>query len=301
MRLMRKVAILTDGGSDLPSKLVEDYEISIIPYRIIIEDDVYFHHCNDKTTITREEFYRRLKDCKKEDLPHTSVPAPSHFMKGFQEALEVADSVIAIFLASKQSGTVQSAERIIQARFPEKDITIFDSNQIMSGIGVQALYAARLAAEGKSKDEILKQLTKLQKKVRTIFVFQNLEYLFLQGRIGRAKKLMASTFGMNPALFVNEGIIEPLGVLNKSKVSQHMKRYGEKLLQNTETDDIFFWHTQNAEIAQDIFDYIKQYQTSDQTIHFQEASPLPGLYCGPNALSISYIGDWDRKWLMDKA
>lgn len=50
-----------------------------------------------------------------------------------------------------------------------------------------------------------------------------------------------------------------------------------------------------------IFDHIKQYQTSDQTIHFQEASPLLGLYCGPNALSISYIGDWDKKWLMDKA
>jgi len=70
----------------------------------------------------------------------------------------------------------------------------------------------------------LKQLSKLQRKVRTIFVFQNLEYLFLQGRIGRAKKLMVSTFGMNPALFVNEGIVEPLGVLNKAKVSQHMKR-----------------------------------------------------------------------------
>ena len=297
---MRKVAILTDGGSDLPSKLIDEYEISIIPYRIIFDEDVFYHYNNDKTTISREDFYARLACCGKENLPHTSVPAPGHFMKGFQEALDVADSVIAIFLSSKQSGTVQSAQRLVEARFPEKDITIFDSNQIMSGIGVQALHAARLAAEGKNKQQIISELEKVRNKVRTIFVFQNLEYLFLQGRIGRAKKLMATAFGMNPALYVNDGVIEPLGVLNKGKISQHLCRYLEQALKNSETKDLFFWHTRNLELAEEIYDSIKDSSIQDKDLHFQEASPLPGLYCGPNALSISYVGDWNKDWLMQK-
>ncbi len=288
---MSKVTILIDGGSGLTNEIIKKYNITIIPYRIIFGDDIYYTFGNDNTTITRDAFYKRLANCSKDDLPHTSVPSPGHFHKGYTKALEKSDSVLAILLSKEQSGTVESAQRVKDNQFPDKDITIFDSNQIMSGIGVQALHAAKLAHEGKNKEEIISSLKELRPKVRTIFVFQNLQYLYLQGRIGHAKKLMATALNMNPVLHVNNGVIDPLGVLTKGKLLNQLKKYAVKAVANTETEDLFFWHTRNDEIAHEIYEAMKNANTKGINIHFQEASPLPAVYGGPNALSISYIGD----------
>ena len=294
---MRKVTILTDGGSDLKTEIIDKYELTIIPYRIIFGNDVYFTYGNDNTSITRDEFYTRLAKCGKEDLPNTSIPSPGLMMKAFDEALTKSDSVLAILLSSNQSGTIDSAKRILENRYPDKDITIFDSNQIMSGIGVQVLYAAQLAAEGKSKEEIIAKLSELNAQVRTIFVFQNLNYLYLGGRIGRAKKLMATALNMNPVLYVDDGIMEGLGVLKKGKLIPQLKHYATNAVQNAKTNDIFLWHTRNEVIADEIYQPMKEANTTGKTIHYQEASPLPAVYGGPNGLSITYIGDWDKKWL----
>ncbi|MBK5113590.1 MAG: DegV family protein [Candidatus Heimdallarchaeota archaeon] len=232
---MRKVTILTDGGSDLKNEIIEKYNLTIVPYRIIFGDDIYYTYGNEKTTITRDEFYKRQAKCGKDDLPHTSIPSPCHLIQAFDEALEKSDSVLAILLSSKQSGTIDSAKRLLLNRYPDKDITVYDSNQIMSGIGVQVL----LAAERKSKEEIIARLDDLNAQVRTIFVFQNLHYLYLGGRIGRAKKLMASALNMNPVLYVDGGVMEGLGVLTKGKLLTQLKHYATKVIQNTKTSDIF--------------------------------------------------------------
>ncbi len=294
---MRKVTILTDGGTDLKTEIIDKYELTILPYRIIFGDDVYFTYGNDNTSISRDEFYSRLAKCGKDDLPHTSIPSPGLMMKSFDEALLKHDSVLAILLSSNQSGTIDSARRLLENRYPDKDITIFDSNQIMSGISVQVLFAAQLAAEGKSKEEIIAKLNELRAQVRTIFVFQNLHYLYLGGRIGRAKKLMASALNMNPVLYVEDGIMEGLGVLKKNKLIPQLKHYATKVVQNAKTNDIFLWHTRNEVIANEIYQAMQEANTTGVTIHYQEASPLPAVYGGPNGLSISYIGDWEKKWL----
>jgi DegV family protein with EDD domain len=295
---MRKITILTDGGSDLKNEIIEKYNLTIVPYRIIFGDDIYYTYGNEKTTITRDEFYKRQAKCGKDDLPHTSVPSPGYLMKAFDEALGKSNSVLAILLSSKQSGTIDSAKRVLMNRYSDKDITVYDSNQIMSGIGVQVLLAAKLAADGKSKEEIISRLDELNSQVRTIFVFQNLHYLYLGGRIGRAKKLMASALNMNPVLYVDGGVLEGLGVLTKGKLLTQLKHYATKVIQNAKTSDIFLWHTKNKALADEIYATMKDANNNGITIHYQEASPLPAVYGGPNGLSISYIGDWDKKWLI---
>jgi DegV family protein with EDD domain len=162
---------------------------------------------------------------------------------------------------------------------------------------VQVLLAAKLAAEGKSKEEIIARLNELNAHVRTVFVFQNLHYLYLSGRIGRAKKLMASAFGMNPVLYVDGGIMEGLGVLKKGNLLAQLKQYATKAVQNAETNDIFLWHTRNKALTDELHQVMMDANENGKTIHYQEASPLPAVFGGPNGLSISYIGDWDKNWI----
>ncbi len=63
---MKKVTIVTDGINDLPKNLIEKYDISIVPYRVIFVDDIYQVCNNDETTIPREEFLKRLANSPKD-------------------------------------------------------------------------------------------------------------------------------------------------------------------------------------------------------------------------------------------
>jgi len=298
---MRKVTIVTDGVNDLPKELIEKYDISVIPYRVIFGDDIYQVWNNDETTIPREEFLRRLTNSPKDALPHTSVPPYSEFISVFEDALKKAKSVIAIFISSKLSGTVQSASSIANSYFPDNDITIFDSKQTMAGTGIQVLEAAKLAHEGKTKREILNFLRRINPRVRTIFSTNDIDYLHRQGRIGRARKLLMTSFNMIPIIFLKKGLVNSVGTFHsKEKEFEQMMKYSLISLRRCKTNNIFLSYVGNKEVAQEIFNTMNSANTKGVKIHFYEASPILSIYTGPNALSLSYIGFWRKRWILRK-
>ncbi|MHA1213207.1 MAG: DegV family protein, partial [Candidatus Heimdallarchaeota archaeon] len=148
---MPNVSIVTDGANDLSQKIIDEYEISVVPYRIFFDDEIYRIWNKDHSTISTQDLCAKLAKCTKDNLPHTSLPSPGDLVKVFEEALKKADSVIAIFLSGKMSGIVDTAKRVVEQHMPGKDISIFDSKSVMSGIGVQVLEAAKMAKEGKTK------------------------------------------------------------------------------------------------------------------------------------------------------
>lgn len=295
---MPNVAIVTDGANDLSQQIIDEYGISVVPYRIFFGDETYRIWNKDNSTISTQELCAKLRTCSKDDLPHTSVPSPGDMTKAFEEALEKADSVIAIFLSGKMSGTVQSAKRVIENYLPTKDITVFDSQSVMTGIGIQTLEAAKMAAEGKSKKQILNRLESLNPRVRTAFVMNDLNYLYKQGRIGRAKKIMASTFNVIPMVHLSEGIIHPLCTFKGAdQLTEKMKQFGQKVVQHSETNEIFLTYVDHQEIAKEIYEAMIEANGHDVKIHFNEAGAIMGVYTGPLAIGLSYIGSFDQNWL----
>ena len=57
---MQKVAIVTDGSSDIPQSLVDELGITILPIIINFEDDSY-KTWGDRGDLSREEFYQKLE------------------------------------------------------------------------------------------------------------------------------------------------------------------------------------------------------------------------------------------------
>ncbi|NPE08389.1 MAG: DegV family protein [Asgard group archaeon] len=295
---MQEVAIVTDGVSNLTDDVIEKYNITILPYRITFEDEVFRCWGVDKNEISRDEFFERLSCCNKDNLPRTSIPTPHEIVTAYEEALTKGKFVIAIFLSGDMSSINDNARQFAINLLPDKDISVFDSKQATTGVGILALYAAKLAAENKTKDEILNALELVYKKIRTTFVFQNLEYLYLSGHIGRAKKFMASTFGLNPVLYMGDGIIQGAGVLSKNKVKNQLKKYGEMILEKAEFNEIFFWHTRNPKVAEEIYEHLEASNKNGMKIHYFEANPLVGYHTGANSFAFSYIGDWDKDWIL---
>ena len=295
---MNKVAIVTDGVCDLSQEMIDEYDISVAPFRIFFGDEVYRTWYNDKATISLGEFCAKLKTTTKDTHPRTSIPSPGEIALAFEEALEKADSVIGIFLSAAMSGIVQAAQNVAKTNFPDKDISIFDSKHVMSGTGIQALEAAKMAKEGKSKHEILNRLVSLNPRVRTLFVMNDLNYLYKGGRIGRAKKLLGSAFNVIPSVHLHDGIINPLKTFKgNDTLTEKMNVLSKKIMPNCETNDVIITHINHHDITQEMYKNLKETNGNGVKIHYSEASPIMGVYAGPKAICVSYIGNFDSNWL----
>ncbi len=295
---MRKVAIVGDGVCDLSQATIDEYEISTIPYRIFFGDEVYRIWHNEKNTLSVDEFVAKLAKSTKETFPKTSMPSPGEIAAAFDEALKVADTLIVILLSTGLSGVVQAARTVVNTKYPDKDITIFDSKHTMVGTGIQVLEAAKMAKEGKSKEEILNRLESINPRVRTIFVMNDLDYLYKGGRIGRAKKLMASAFNVIPVVQMKDAVITPVGSFKGSKkLTEGLKVFGKKILEHCETNDVFITHINHQETAQEVYNVMNENNSDGVQIHYSLAGTILGVYAGPKTICISYIGNWDEKWL----
>ena len=198
-----KVALVTDSTADLPRPLRERLRIRTVPLYVNLGGKVY----RDWEEITPEEIFQKVRQGKA--FPTTSQPSPEDFLKAYQAALEEADHVLSIHISSKLSGTVQSAELAAQS-FPGR-ITVFDSQAASLGIGMMALRAHELLAQGQGLEEVLKELGRIRQDHFVRFSVATLEFLKRGGRIGGAQALLGTLLGIKPILTLKDGRVEAAG------------------------------------------------------------------------------------------
>ncbi len=103
--LQEKIAIMTDSTSDIPQHIVEQYNIQIVPLRILFGDQEY----KDRLEISADEVYARLST----EVPTTSLPAPGDVLAIFERLKEEGFThVVAIHISSGLSGTAQMIENL---------------------------------------------------------------------------------------------------------------------------------------------------------------------------------------------
>jgi DegV family protein with EDD domain len=102
------------------------------------------------------------------------------------------------------SGTFNSAE-MARKELAGSDIEVIDTEFVHMPLGILAIRAAELANKGKSKEEIIQAINELKQKITVLFIPSTLKYLIMNGRIGRAKGLIASVLEISPILTLHMG------------------------------------------------------------------------------------------------
>ena len=295
---MSKITIVTDGVCDLSNEVIEKYNIVTVPYRIFFGEEVFRIWYADKSTLSLADYCEKLKTVTKENFPRTSVPSPGEFQKTFEEAFTKSDTVIAVLLTSGMSGTVQAATGVANNVFADKDLTIFDSLHTMTGVGNQAIEAAKMAYAGKSKEEILKRLEAIRDKTRYILATADLNFLEKQGRLGPIEKVRDQNPDVIPTIHEKDGILQPLTMFtNEENLVQRMSAFAEKIAGLTETEDIFLTHINMHDAAEKVYEVLKKHKKESTKIHYYEAGTILGVYAGPRCFSLSYVGDFETEWL----
>ncbi len=276
-----KVAIVTDSVANLPTDIIREHNIYVIPQILNWEGQSLL----DQIDITTEEFYRRLPLSK--DLPKTSQPAPGQFTEHFQKVAEGAESIVAVFVSAALSGTVQSAHLGAEAMgdFP---IEIVDSRSASLGLGLMAVAAARYAAEGHDHHAVAAYVRALVPRLRVMFVVDTLEYLHKGGRIGGAKRLVGSVLSIKPVLHLEDGKIEPLAsIRTKSKAIQYMLDVVLEEMRGKSKIHAGVIHANAAEDALYIADKVRS-EVSPNELIINELTPVIGANVGPGIVGMGY-------------
>ncbi len=100
--------------------------------------------------------------------------------------------------AAREWGVARSSPRVV------------DSGSVSLGLGLLALFAARLARRGVPAAEIGDRLGEIRGRLHVLFVVDTLEYLARGGRIGRARATFGNLFGIKPILGVVDGEVVPV-------------------------------------------------------------------------------------------
>lgn len=102
-------------------------------------------------------------------LPKTSAPPYGKALSVLQPLMDAGNEII-FFGISEQMSTTCNVVRLIANDHEYTKLHVIDSMSLSTGIGLQVLFAAQLAAEGMSALETVAKVEQRRSKVRASFV-----------------------------------------------------------------------------------------------------------------------------------
>ena len=206
-----KTRIIVDSTADLMPEIQS--RVHTVPLTVKFGDEEFI----DGVTIDKKTFYEKL--IENDDLPTTSQATPDSFSTEFEKAKEAGEAAVVITLASKFSGTYQSA---MIAAEDYDNVYVIDSETATVGGSILVELALRLLDEGKSAEEIAKTIESEKKKIVLVALVDTLEYLKKGGRISKAVAFAGGVLNIKPVLSVTEGEIAMLGKARGSKMGNNL-------------------------------------------------------------------------------
>lgn len=276
---MEKIKIITDTTVDLPSEVLEKYNIDAIPVLINFGEESYL----DGIEITRDEVFQRIEEG--EIFPKTSQITPTRFVDIFNKYISEGYKVLVILMSSGMSGTYQSA-CLAKNMIESDDIFIVDSQSICSGLGVLVIRAAILRENGNNIEEIVMDLEKVKYKINSALSFDSLDNLVKGGRVPKAVGVVTGILGIKLILEIKDGVMAVKDKVRGSKKA--VKRILEDLVTlgyNKEVP-IILVNLDMDEISQQIRDYL-----SENDIEYIEApvGSSVGIHSGNKISGIFFL------------
>ncbi|MCH5463628.1 DegV family protein [Levilactobacillus tujiorum] len=280
---MAKIKIVTDSSAGLTDQQIQDYNITIIPLTVMIDDTIYV----ERESITNKEFIEKMKSSK--SLPKTSQPPLGKFVETFDKLGQDGSAVICFNMLAAISGTVHTAEQA--AQLSKTDVTVVDSQYTDQALAFQVIEAAKLAGEGADKQAILDRAAAVRDHTKLFMGIVTLENILKGGRLSRAAGMLTSLLNIKIVLQVTGG---ELKIRAKGRGMKTIDRYFDKVYdQIKQTPDIMSIGISHVEA----FDSVDKIQGElheilpDKNVLVRETVPIIATHGGPGAFALMYYTD----------
>jgi len=284
---MRNVVVVTDSSACLPSDLVQELNIRVVPLLLNLEAQ----GLRDGVDITPTEVYRRLRANK--HIPTTAAPSIGDFVRTYAAAGEEAPGIVSVHLSPKLSATHDVAVTASQL-LDGAAIRVVNCETAAMGQGFAVLEAARAAAAGATLDEVAHRAEEVGARTSLLFTLDTLEYLHRGGRIGGAAALAGTILQIKPVLTLVDGRIE---VLTKPRTKPRALRLILRQMADQVTGrplHAAIFHADVPGEAEALRQKVVE-QFNCVELYVTEFTPVMGVHTGPGILGVAFYAEGEEK------
>ena len=279
---MSKVYIVTDSTADLTEEEVKQFEISIVPMNISIDDENYI----DGVTITKEEFKEKM--IASAELPKTAQPSIGRFVEVYDELGKNGDSVISIQMMRSISGTVDAARQA--ADITETNVTVVDSDFTSRSMGIIVKEAAKAAQDGKTVEEILEIIEDAKNRTTLYLTVVNLDNLIKGGRISQLMGMFSNLLNIKLFLQVINGKIE---IIQKGRGLKSLQKKYDEIFEQMKSapngiQEIGIMHAGLSDFNEGNIARVREL-FPDVPLTIVTTSPIIMSHTGVDAMAITYL------------
>lgn len=277
------VKIISDSTCDLSKDLIEKYGIAIIPLYVRLGEEEY----KDGVNITPADLYK-WSDAHGE-TPKTAAASVADIEEYLDKQSD--DEYIIFTISSQMSANFNNCKLAAEDLEMEDRVFVIDSANLSTGIGLQVLRAAELAAEGKKASEIVSYIEGIKGKVRASFVIDTLVYLHRGGRCSGLAAFFGSALKLHPRISVDNGAMHPEKKY-RGKIDRCVLDYVkdmEPALKTAQTERVFITHSGcDKEIVDSVRAYLESLGHFDEILETRAGAVISS-HCGPGTLGVLFI------------
>lgn len=279
------VKIISDSTCDLSPELIAKYDIDILPLHILLGEDEY----EDGKNITPEEIYSWSDENK--TTPKTSAPALTDAIELFKPYIDEGREIVCFSISSSMS-TSGNVMRIAAEELEAEDrITVIDSANLSTGIGLLVIEAAIMAQNNHTVEEIVSAIEALKPNVRASFVVDTLTYLYRGGRCNAVSAMAGGVLKLHPKIVVENGAMNASkkyrGKIN-SAIMTYVKDM-EDALKAARPNRVFITHSGcDCTIVEEVHSYLENLGVFSEILETRAGGVISS-HCGPGTLGVLFI------------
>ncbi len=284
--------IVTDSSSNLIEDLIDEFGLHILPLSFMVDGEQYHSYLKGEHT-DLAQFYAMMREGK---VITTSLPNMAESEELLRGLLTAGKDVLYIGFSSGLSGTFQEIDLLLgqlAQEFPERTVLTVDTLAASGGEGLLVWYAATLARDGASIEEVHRWLEDNKLKLAHWFTVDDLMFLFRGGRVSKTSAWAGTLLNIKPVMHVDdEGHLIPLEKVRGRKKSlkalvDHMEATADAPVAE---QTVFITHGDCREDAEYVADLVRErFGVTDIVINYVD--PVIGAHSGPGTMALFFLAD----------
>ena len=279
------VKIISDSTCDLSPELIAKYDIDILPLHILLGEDEY----EDGKNITPEQIYSWSDENK--TTPKTSAPSLTDAIELFKPYIDEGREIVCFSISSSMS-TSGNVMRIAAEELEAEDcITVIDSANLSTGIGLLVIEAAIMAQNNHTVEEIVSAIEALKPNVRASFVVDTLTYLYRGGRCNAVSAMAGGVLKLHPKIVVENGAMNA-SKKYRGKINSAIMTYVKDMeddLKAARPDRVFITHSGcDRTIVEEVHSYLENLGVFSEILETRAGGVISS-HCGPGTLGVLFI------------
>ena len=288
---MRNYKIITDSTCDLPSTVIRELDVHVIPMEYILDEVSHFQDIEDEGEKTAS-FYGSLREGK---VSSTSMINTARFMDVFEPYLKAGQDILHISFSSALSGSYNAsrmAAEELKELYPERKILVLDSIAASIGQGLLVYHAVLKKRQGLTHEELYVWLEENKKQICHWFTVEDLMHLKRGGRISALSANIGTALNIKPILSVNmEGKLVNLGkVMGRKKSLSELIIKMKTSIETPENQVVIIGHGDSLKDAEFLSSKLKN-ELHVKEVIMTQIGPIIGSHTGPGMIGLTFIGD----------